>query len=98
MKIAKQWHPDKFENLPQEESEKALAYFTHVSKAYEHLYDNHKRAIYDDDSISDSDYFTLKIGKIKINLVYVFMISLGSSVLYFAGRRYGLLPQKNIEG
>ena len=45
MKIAKEFHPDK--------NPESLAYFTEVSKAYETLYDDHKRAIYDEDSLTD---------------------------------------------
>ena len=50
--IAREFHPDKVGD-----NDEALAYFTHVSKAYETLYDEHKRAIYDDESISDEDFF-----------------------------------------
>ena len=42
--LAKRWHPDKVGEDPE-----ALAYYTHISQAYETLYDDHKRAIYDDD-------------------------------------------------
>ena len=58
--LARDWHPDKFEGVEDKtKADEALKYFTHVSKAYEHLYDDHKRAIYDDESISDEDFFTI---------------------------------------
>ena len=80
------WHPDKVDGHPD-----ALHYFTHVSNAYETLYDDHKRAIYDDDSIEDSEYFTLKVGPLKINLFVVFVLSLTTSISYFVAKKYGLL-------
>ena len=54
LRIAKEWHPDKVDGHPE-----ALAYFTHVSQAYETLFDDHKRAIYDEDQIEDAEYFTV---------------------------------------
>ena len=65
LKKARQYHPDK---MPE-----ALEYFTSVTKAYEILSDHHKRAIYDEESISDEEFFTLRIGPLKINLFTVFM-------------------------
>ena len=48
---AREFHPDKRPDC--------LEFFTHVTKAYETLSDEHKRAIYDDESIPDEEYFTL---------------------------------------
>ena len=62
---AREFHPDK--------RPECLAYFTHVTKAYETLYDEHKRAIYDDESIPDEEYFTLQLGQYKVNLFTVAM-------------------------
>ena len=44
-----------------------------MTRAYETLSDEHKRAIYDDESIPDEDYFTFQIGQTKINLFQVAM-------------------------
>ena len=62
---AREFHPDK--------RPECLEFFTHVTKAYDTLYDDHKRAIYDDESIPDEEYFTLQIGETKINLFSVIM-------------------------
>jgi DnaJ-class molecular chaperone len=51
-------------------------------KAYETLSDDHKRAIYDDDSISDEEFFTFKIGRFKINMFTVFTIACIGSFAY----------------
>ena len=65
MQKAREFHPDK--------NPEALEYFTHCTKAYEILGDDHKRAIYDEESISDEEFFTFKIGSIKINIFSIFM-------------------------
>ena len=41
LNLAREFHPDK--------KPEALAFFTHATKAYETLHDEHKRAAYDDD-------------------------------------------------
>ena len=64
LKLARQYHPDKMPD--------ALEYFTHVTKAYETLGDPHKRAVYDDESITDEEFFTISLGPLKINLFTVF--------------------------
>ena len=51
---AREYHPDK--------RPECLEYFTHVTNAYDTLADPHKRAIYDDESIPDEDYFTVYVG------------------------------------
>ena len=48
---AREFHPDK--------RPECLEYFTHVTKAYDTLYDDHRRAVYDDECIPDDEYFTL---------------------------------------
>ena len=48
---AREFHPDKRPDC--------LAFFTHCTKAYETLYDEHRRAVYDDDCIPDEEYFIL---------------------------------------
>lgn len=61
-----------------------MKYFTHVTKAYENLSDDHKRAIYDDDSIPDSDFFSIKLfGNLKINLLFGFICSFGIFFAYY---------------
>jgi hypothetical protein len=50
----------------------ALEFFTHATKAYETLHDDHKRAIYDDEMTSDTDFFSMEIAGVKVNLLYVF--------------------------
>ena len=62
---AREFHPDK--------RPECLAFFTHVTKAYETLHDEHKRAIYDDESIPDEEYFTVQIGQHKVNLFTIGM-------------------------
>jgi DnaJ-class molecular chaperone len=62
--IAREYHPDRCPD--------ALEYFTHAAKAYETLSDNQKRAVYDDDMMSDSEFFSVAAGNRKINLMYVF--------------------------
>ena len=62
---AREFHPDR--------RPECLAYFTHVTKAYETLSDEHKRAVYDDESIPDEEFFTLQIGQTKVNLFTVLM-------------------------
>lgn len=88
--IAKQWHPDKVSG-----DSEAVAYFTHVSKAYETLFDDHKRAIYDEDSIDDDEYFTIKIGPLSVNLFVVFLSSLGLSVGAYGLKWAGYLGGKS---
>ena len=88
--LAKTWHPDKVGG-----NDEALIYFTHVSKAYETLHDNHKRAIYDDESISDEDFFTIQIGPVRINLFIMFFVSAGCSIGYFLNKKYGFLTGKS---
>ena len=89
LKLAKEWHPDK---VPGDE---ALQYFTHVSKAYETLHDDHQRAIYDDDSISDEDFFTIKIGPFSINLFLVFCTTMGFSAAFFINKKFGIIGKKD---
>ena len=50
MSKAREFHPDK--------RPECLEYFTHVTKAYDTLYDDHRRAVYDDECIPDDEYFT----------------------------------------
>ena len=54
-----------------------------MSHAYETLYDDHKRAIYDDDQIDDKEYFTLQVGPVRINLFVLFFSALGLSGYVF---------------
>ncbi len=54
---AREFHPDR-----RPDCDETLRYFTHVTKAYETLSDDQKRAVYDDESIPDEEYFSVKIG------------------------------------
>ena len=77
---AREFHPDKRPDC--------LDYFTHVTRSYEILHDEHKRAVYDDESIPDEEYFTLQVGETKVNL---FTVGMGVSMLgmaYFAYVQY----------
>ncbi|CAI2381104.1 unnamed protein product [Moneuplotes crassus] len=76
--IAKKFHPDR--------NPEALEYFTHVTKAYETLYDDHKRAIYDEDSLTDAEFFTIKIGPIKLNLLIIFPLTFIIFLAYFGNK------------
>ena len=49
-----------------------MEYFTAVTKAYETLYDDAKWADYDEESLSDKEFFTIWLAGIPINLYYVF--------------------------
>eukprot|EP00668_Euglena_longa_P016404 GGOE01020656.1.p1 GENE.GGOE01020656.1~~GGOE01020656.1.p1 ORF type:complete len:503 (+),score=144.33 GGOE01020656.1:57-1565(+) len=46
-KLAMQWHPDKTQNLPDDEKERAQTYFRDIAEAKEVLCDEEKRAKYD---------------------------------------------------
>lgn len=77
MNIVKNWHPDK---VPE-----AVEYFTAVNKAYETLIDDHKRAAYDEDQLTDKEFFSIQVGPMKVNLFLVFGLSVASfigTVLY----------------
>ena len=63
---AREFHPDKRPGC-----DATLKYFTHVTKAYETLGDEQKRAIYDDESIPDEEYFKVSVGGIKVNLFVI---------------------------
>ena len=78
--MARQYHPDK--------NPEALEYFTHVTKCYETLYDDHKRAIYDEDSLTDQEFFTIRMGPLKLNLLFVFPITLVLFLGYFGMKFY----------
>ena len=86
IKLSKDYHPDK--------NPEALviiilnqAYFSAIQKAYETLHDDQKRAIYDEEQISDEDYFGIQIGPFKVSLFVIFGCSLagfcGVSIYYF---------------
>ena len=75
LKLARIYHPDKHPE--------ALEYFTHVTKAYETLADDHKRAIYDEESITDEEFFTFRIGPLKVNMFTLFLLSLFGCVGYY---------------
>ena len=85
LNLARKFHPDKHPE--------ALEYFTHVTKWYETLYDDHKRAIYDEDSLTDREFFTIKLGPLKINLLIVFPFTL----VLFIGLIYSRMKNKKVE-
>lgn len=72
-----------------------MEYFTHVTKAYEILSDTQKRAIYDDEQISDEDYFSIKVAGLKINMIAVMMTISVAGVGYFG---FSKLQSQNREG
>ena len=84
-RIAKEFHPDK--------NPESLDYFTAVTKAYDVLYDDSKRANYDEDSLSDWEFFTIWLFGLPINLYYVFSISLLVSLGIF-GKNYIFAPKQ----
>ena len=65
LRLARQYHPDK--------KPEALEFFTQVARAYETLSDPQKRAAYDEESITDEEFFTIRIGPLKVNLFSMFM-------------------------
>ena len=60
---ARDYHPDRRPDC--------LEYFTHCTKAYEVLSDQHKRAVYDDEQITDEDFFTMQVGPLRVNMLAV---------------------------
>ncbi len=84
---AREFHPDR--------RPECLEYFTHCTKAYEILSDNQKRAVYDDEQISDKDFFSVQIGPYKVNLIGVMLSTALVGVGYFG---YIKLNQINNEG
>ena len=106
--LARQYHPDKIinaidqieksnpEQSPeyyQQKKDEALKYFTHVSKAYETLADDHQRAIYDEEQITDEEFFRVKMGPITINILYVFMTTVAASATYMIDRKTGIITK-----
>ena len=90
LKKAKEYHPDKRpENLD---------YFTKIQQAHEILIDDHKRAIYDEEAISDEEFFTINIGGMKVNMFTVFMLActgcfgLAGYKYFYAGSQEGACP------
>ena len=84
---AREFHPDKRPDC--------LEYFTHVTKAYEILSDAQKRAIYDDEQITDEDYFSVKVAGIKINMIAVMMTTALAGVGYYG---FNKMQAKSKEG
>ncbi len=83
---AREFHPDRRPDC--------LEYFTHVTRAYEVLSDPQKRAIYDEEQVSDEDYFKVKIGPVKVNLLGVMMSTSLVAIGYYG---YLKLNGKNDE-
>ena len=81
MQKARDFHPDRRPDC--------LEYFTHVTKAYETLSDVHKRAIYDDEQMSDEAFFSIKIGAYSLNMLSVLMGTALVGVGYYASTRFG---------
>lgn len=72
---ARDFHPDR--------RPECLEFFTHVTKAYEILHDDHKRAVYDDEQITDDDFFSVEIGGVKVNLIVVMVSTACAGVGYY---------------
>ena len=62
--VARRYHPDR--------NPKALEYFTHVTKAYETLVDDQKRAVYDEERMTDEEFFKLHVGPFSFSLIRLF--------------------------
>lgn len=72
--ICKEYHPDK--------NEKYLNFFTNVCSGYDTLKDTERRAIYDDElSLQNNQVWITKFWKIRINIIYLFGISLLTYIL-----------------
>ncbi len=84
---AREFHPDRRPDC--------LEYFTHVTRAYEVLSDPQKRAVYDEEQVSDEDYFKVKIGPVKVNLFAVMMSTSLVAIGYYG---YLKLNGKTDEG
>jgi len=88
---AREYHPDK--------RPECLDFFTHVTKAYEVLSDDHKRANYDDEQIPDEEYFTVTVGGAKINMFTVLSVTavtlVAFNVAYFSGALSKVFPTDN---
>lgn len=84
---ARDFHPDK--------RPECLEYFTHVTKAYETLSNEHKRAVYDDEQISDEDFFSVKVAGVKVNMLSAMLAVSTVGISYFL---YHRMAQKQKEG
>ena len=60
-----------------------------MTKAYETLSDVQKRAIYDDEQMSDEAFFSIKIGNYDVNLLNIIMGTALIGVGYFASKKFG---------
>ena len=81
--------PEYFEK----KKEHALKYFTHVTKAYETLADDHQRAIYDEEQLDDIQYFSYSLGPFTFNVLYIFTAMILGSVVYLGDRKFGLVSK-----
>jgi len=78
--LAKKYHPDK--------TQEYLEYFTHVNKAYETLINDHQRAIYDEESMTDEEFFTISFGPVKVNMFTLFLLLAASCVGFWGLKVY----------
>ena len=83
---ARDFHPDRRPDC--------LEYFTHVTKAYETLSDVHKRAIYDDEQMSDEAFFSIKVRGYSVNMLSVLMGTALVGVGYYASKQLNKAPKE----
>ena len=53
------------------------------------MVDDHKRAIYDEESLSDQEFFTLHLGPLKVNMMIAFPVAFIGFVGYFGYKYFG---------
>ena len=66
-----------------------------MTRAYEVLSDPQKRAIYDDEQVSDEDYFKVKVGPVKVNLLGVMMSTSLVAIGYYGFLKLNGKPDEN---
>ena len=65
-----------------------------MTKAYETLSDVHKRAIYDDEQMSDEAFFSIKVRGYSVNMLSLLMGTALVGVGYYASKQLNKAPKE----